>query len=163
MEENSPNNPDCSDSDYRYDTGWIFELESEDHWRLYWMQQKLIRSYLNGKDHVFEVGIGTGFSSNYLRSKGYNVTTLDIDANKKPDIVGNIVDYEFSRCYEHILGFEVFEHIPYDKFLEILPRLRRACTKTFALSVPFGVRIIGKISLKLPKLPEFSPKISEVF
>ena len=81
---------------YRYSTSWIYKLETEQHWRLYWHQQKLMEGKVKPGDSVLEIGVGTGFTANYLRSKGVNVTTLDIDADKKPDIVANIVTYKLS-------------------------------------------------------------------
>ena len=37
------------------------------------------------KQHVLEIGVGSGFTANYLRSRGVQVTTLDIDHEKEPD------------------------------------------------------------------------------
>ena len=76
--------------EYRYSSGWTHGFESETRWRLYWRQQKLMRDLLAPGDRVLEIGIGTQFVANYLRSKGISVTTLDIDADKHPEIVANI-------------------------------------------------------------------------
>ena len=51
-------------------------------------------------DTVLEIGPGSGFTSNYLRSKGIAVTTLDIDPAKHPDIVANVVEYEFPEPHD---------------------------------------------------------------
>ena len=99
--------------EYHYSSHWIHELESETHWRLYWRQQKLMRDLVSAGDRVLEIGVGTGFTANYLRSKGVHVTTLDIDAEKQPDIVANVAQFDFPELYDAILAFEVFEHLPY--------------------------------------------------
>ena len=121
---------------YRYSSSWIHQLEREEHWRLYWQQQKLMQDLVSAGDHVLEIGVGSGFTANYLRSKGVKVTTIDIDADKKPDIVANIVTYDFKQTYDHILAFEVFEHIPYEEVEKLFSRLSKVCRKNLFMSVP---------------------------
>jgi len=123
---------------YEYSTRWIYQLEEEEHWRLYWNQQKIAESKIEAGDRVLEIGLGTGFTANYLRGRGVRVTTLDIDAEKKPDIVGNIVSHTFEQQYDHFLAFEIFEHIPYDKFTQSLRQIRPACGQYFFLSLPIA-------------------------
>jgi SAM-dependent methyltransferase len=135
---------------YKYSSNWIHQLESEDHWRSYWRQADLLNSVLQKGDTILEIGPGTGFISNYLKSRGYQVTTLDIDEAKSPDIVTNIVKYEFPDPYDYILAFEVFEHIPFQKFVDILPRLRNATRKGLVLSVPRNYRIWFHADLIIP-------------
>jgi len=115
-----------SGTTYRYSSSWIYHLESADHWYLYWHQQKLMEGELKAGDRILEIGVGSGFTANYLRSKGYDVTTLDIDEEKKPDIHANIVTYDFPKDYDHVLAFEVFEHIPFNKFQGLVGRIRSA-------------------------------------
>jgi 2-polyprenyl-3-methyl-5-hydroxy-6-metoxy-1,4-benzoquinol methylase len=144
------------DITYKYSTDWIYSLETETHWRLYWRQQKIIQNLILPGDKVLEIGVGTGFTANYLRSKGVNVTTLDIDAEKKPDIVTNIVTYQFPVEYDHIVAFEVFEHIPFDQFKDILPKLAKATRKYLFMSVPRNEKTLIYGCLKLPKLPKWT-------
>ena len=122
--------------EYRYSSGWTHGFESETRWRLYWRQQKLMRDLLAPGDRVLEIGIGTQFVANYLRSKGISVTTLDIDADKHPEIVANIALYEFPTSYDAILAFQVFEHMPYEDFEAVLPRLAAAARRQVFISVP---------------------------
>ena len=84
--------------EYKYSAEWIYDLESEEHWRLYWNQQKLMQNKVSSGDNVLEIGVGSGFTANYLKSKSINVKTLDIDRGKKPDIVANLVEYQFHTC-----------------------------------------------------------------
>jgi len=138
--------------EYRYSSHWIHELESEAHWRLYWRQQKLMRELVSSGDRVLEIGVGTGFTANYLRSKGVHVTTVDIDADKQPDIVANIAQYDFPETHDAILAFEVFEHLPYDDFPPLLAKLAVAARRHVFLSLPRNRRLLASLNVKLPKV-----------
>ena len=138
--------------EYRYSSHWIHELESETHWRLYWRQQKLMRELVAAGDRVLEIGVGTGFTANYLRSKGVHVTTVDIDPDKRPDIVANIAEYDFPEAYDAILAFEVFEHLPYGDFPPLLGKLTAAAKRHVFLSLPRNRRLLASFGVKLPKV-----------
>jgi cyclopropane fatty-acyl-phospholipid synthase-like methyltransferase len=138
---------------YKYSASWINKLETENHWRLYWQQQKLMENIVKSGQDVLEVGVGSGFTANYMRSKGVHVTTLDIDKDKKPDIVGNIVTMDWSNLkFDHILAFEVFEHIPFEEFTKILEKLSQICNHCIFISLPKYVNVRLDIEYKLPKI-----------
>ena len=149
---------------YQYSSDWIHHLETEEHWRLYWQQAKLLQKMITPDDEVLEIGVGSGFLANYLRAQKINVKTLDIDPNKKPDIIANIVAVDWSQLkFDHILAFEVFEHIPFEKFERMLPSILAGCAKSISISVPinehvlfccdFRIPVIGRrrINLTIPK------------
>jgi len=136
--------------EYKYSSEWIYDLESEQHWRLYWYQQKLMQNKANFGDNVLEIGVGSGFTANYLKSKGVNVKTLDIDRDKKPDIVANLVEYQFPERYDHILAFEVFEHIPFIEFKGVIKKISSICKKHVFLSVPRNERLWFQIDIQFP-------------
>jgi len=131
-----------------FDSAWIHKLESEDHWRLYWQQQKLMEGFVKPGDDVLEIGVGTGFTANYLKSRGVHVTTLDIDADKQPDIVASVVDYEWPDRYKAILAFQVFEYIPFEYFKKTLTKLQKQCEYLF-FSVPVNEKALLRLSFKL--------------
>jgi hypothetical protein len=139
---------------YRYSTSWIHGLETEKHWRHYWYQQKIMQGLVVPGDHVLEIGIGTGFTANYLKSKDVKVTTLDIDREKKPDIHANIVSYHFDQVFDHILAFEVFEHIPFEEVEKLVPRLTKSCQKYFFTSVPRNEVTWCRLEFWLPRLKQ---------
>jgi SAM-dependent methyltransferase len=149
------------DITYRYSTSWIRSLESEEHWRLYWRQQKIMEGLVVPNQHVLELGIGTGFTANYLRSKGVRITTVDIDPDKKPDIIANIANYNFEGQFDHVLGYEVFEHIPFERFEELTARFAAGICQGFLfLSVPRNERVWARGTFRLPKLGERSFEIT---
>jgi len=140
------------DNTYRFSSDWVQHLESERHWRLYWRQQKLMDGLIGPGDSVLELGPGSGFTSTYLRSKGIAVTTLDIDPAKGPDIVANVVEFEFADPHDAVIAFEMFEHIPYEQFRNVLAKAAGAARKFVFLSVPRNRRTAARLEVKLPKL-----------
>ena len=62
---------------------------------------------LEPKDSIIELGIGSGFTSNYLRSKKMDVLTVDIDKKKSPDIVSDAISFKPNKNYDHFCAFEV--------------------------------------------------------
>ncbi|HEY5386947.1 MAG TPA: methyltransferase domain-containing protein [Thermoleophilia bacterium] len=134
---------------YRFASEWITKLEGEGRWRLYWQQQKLMEDLVRPGQELLEIGPGNGFTSGYLRDRGFDVTTLDIDADKHPDIAANIVTYDFPRRYDAVLAFEVFEHIPFEKFEEVVGRLAKAAREYVFISLPRNELVPFRLSLKL--------------
>ena len=149
------------DTVYRYSAAWINTLETEDHWRLYWQQQKLIQTEVKPGQQVLEIGPGSGFTTNYLRAKGVYVTTMDIDDRKSPDIVANVVTFDWSQLQvDHILAFEVFEHIPFHEFKILLTKLSAVCRHNCFISLPLAERILLRMDIRLPKLGTKQIKIA---
>ncbi len=144
---------------YRYSSDWIYDFENKTRWNYYWYQQKILHDKINREDRILELGVGSGFISNYLRSKGFNVTTFDIDKDKNPDIIANIVDYNFKTEFDHILAFEIFEHIPYDKFIIVMNKLKNVCKKKLFFSVPLNRKVIFKISMFIPLIKDVNWEI----
>ena len=140
------------DTVYRFSSDWIYRLETEEHWRLYWRQQKIMESRIHVGDSILEIGVGTGFTANYLKSKGFLVTTVDIDEEKKPDIVANVVTFDPDQVFDHILAFEVFEHIPFERLRQLVENLSGKCRKYLFMSVPQYRQILASIECRLPKL-----------
>ncbi|BBO73281.1 hypothetical protein DSCW_06980 [Desulfosarcina widdelii] len=136
--------------EYKYSTEWIQRLETEEHWRLYWNQQKIMQKKIQRNDTVLEIGVGSGFTANYLKSKGYDVKTIDIDSDKNPDIISNIVTYDFKDSYDHILAFEVFEHIPFAEYTQLIKKLSLSCKQHLFLSVPRNEKVWMQFGFTLP-------------
>lgn len=136
-----------TDKKDNYASEWIHKLEIELHWRYYWHQQELISNYIKKDDSILEIGVGSKFTSNYLKSRGYNITTIDIDKDKDPDIVANIVNHKFDKKFDHILAFEIFEHIPFEDFKIALKNISNNCNKNLFISLPRNEKHWFRLSL----------------
>ena len=156
---------------FYYESKWITKLETKEHWNSYWIQQRLIEDFVKENESLLEIGVGSGFCSNYLRSKGFSVTTLDIDKDKNPDIVANICTDKINYTYDAILAFEVFEHIPFPCFSKVLSEISKQNVRKVILSIPeskfsflkLNLKILGKefsfqFSITRKKLPNFLKK-----
>lgn len=141
--------------EYKFSADWTRKLESRKHWDYYWHQQKLMEGLIAPGEHdVLEVGVGSGFAANYMKSKGFSVTTLDIDEDKAPDIVANVVTYDFPRRYAAVLAFEILEHIPFEEFQRLVAKLPRIASRYAFVSLPRNVISLLELSIKVPKLRE---------
>lgn len=145
---------------YQYSADWIKKLEGLHHWKHYWYQQNVISKCNKDGYSILEIGVGSGFTKNYLKSKGFSVTTIDIDKDKEPDIVANIVNYNFKEQYDLIIAFEVFEHIPYDKAINVINKLSRVCRKSLILSVPKNEKTLFRAEGLMPIIGDYNLQIT---
>lgn len=101
----------------------------------YYNQIDLVRA-LDPKE-ILEVGIGSGFLSNYLRSRDYAVTTADYDKTLGPDIVCDIRNIPLEDgSFELVMAFEILEHVPYEEALNGIKEMGRISSRYVVLSVP---------------------------
>lgn len=124
-----------------YSHDWIFKLEGKYHWALYWHQLNCVMniSRISKKDSIIEVGKGSGHTSNYLLQKGYSVTTADIDENKQPDIILDLMQDEIPKA-DAFLAFEIMEHIPYETVEKFIQSLNINRTRYFIFSLPYAFK-----------------------
>ena len=138
---------------YNFSNEWTNELESIKQWQFYWQQQKLMEGNIDPNEKILEIGVGSGFTANYLKSKGYHVETVDIDAAKKPDFIMNIADADPTFFdYDVILAYNVFEHIPFDDFLKVMNDFNRSRVSKLFIGLPMFKKIIIEINFILPYL-----------
>lgn len=116
----------------------------------YWHQINEIFSLRPEK--VLEIGIGNGFVSKYLRERGVNVTTLDIDERLNPDLVGTVLKIPLpDESFDVVSCCELLEHLPYKNLGKALSEIFR-CSKSYAvLSVP-DVGRVYRLCLQIPKI-----------
>ena len=78
------------------DHSYKITYDTKERFCSYWHHMHEV--LLLNPSEVLEVGIGNGFVSRYLRDRGVNVTTLDIDKDLKPDVVGAVLDIPFPKA-----------------------------------------------------------------
>jgi len=129
------------------------KYDSKERFISYWYQiEELIKKVKQGP--VLEIGVGNRFVSDYLKKRGLNVTTLDLDVSLKPDCGGSVLHIPFAEeAFFTVAGFELLEHIPYKDFKNALEEMRRTAKKNVLISLPDTTRFF-KLSLFLPRIGE---------
>jgi ubiquinone/menaquinone biosynthesis C-methylase UbiE len=124
--------------------------DSKERFISYWHQINEILS-LKPKN-VLEIGIGNGFVSKYLKSKGLNIITIDIDERLKPDVVGNGFRIPFiDRTFEIVACYELLEHLQYQNFCPVLKELCRVSKRNIIISLP-DVTTVYRLNIELPRI-----------
>lgn len=141
-------------SDIKYD--------SKKRFCSYWHQINEIFS-LN-PEKVLEIGIGNSFVSKYLKERGINILTLDIDNRLNPDVAGSVLDIPFlSKSFDVVACYELLEHLPFNDLHKALSEIWRVTKRYAILSLPdsnsafpesLTIPRVGKIRvlITLPKL-----------
>ncbi|MEM2294293.1 MAG: class I SAM-dependent methyltransferase [candidate division WOR-3 bacterium] len=79
---------------------------------------------------ILEVGVGNrilySFIKNWLTAENvkFKYTTVDIDPELKPDIVGDIRKIMLKEKVDVILAFQVLEHIPFQDVRSVMKKLK---------------------------------------
>ena len=90
---------------------------------------------------VLEIGPGTGVLTTLLRHYGVSVKTMDISADRDPDIQGSVTDIPAAdNSYDVVCAFEVLQHLPYDRFSPALAEMARCSRRSVVLSLPYAAR-----------------------
>ena len=118
---------------HTYEYGIAYD--SKRRFASYWHQ---IREIITRQPkRVLEVGMGNGFVSRYVREQGIELTTVDIEAALRPDIVADVSNLPFSDAlYNIVTAYEVLEHMPYEKSLLGFQELQRVSSEWVLISLP---------------------------
>ena len=114
-----------------------------------------------------DVGIGNGFVSKYLITRGINVITLDNNPNLNSNTIGSVLSIPFlNRSFDVVSCCQVLEHLPYQYFSKSLKELYRVSRRYVILSLPDHTPVY-RFNIELPKvkaikklIPHPFPKIS---
>jgi predicted SAM-dependent methyltransferase len=124
----------------------------------YWHQIDSIMSL--SPRSVLEIGIGNSLVANYLKQRGLQVFTLDIDLRLGPDCAGSILHSPFSdQAFEAVACFEVLEHLPFQVLPAVLDELHRVSKRYVLVSVPDKTPTL-RFYLQVPKLGQVRMLIS---
>ena len=108
---------------------------------------------------VLEIGSHLGVVTRCMRVCGINVTTLDINPECNPDVVGSVLDIPLAdNSQDIVLCCEVLEHIPYEDFPRALSEILRVCRKGAVISLPHYGRYYS-VTFKLPHIEQLHLKI----
>jgi ubiquinone/menaquinone biosynthesis C-methylase UbiE len=121
-------------------------------WLSYWYQIDAVLGFRPSS--ILEVGIGSGMVRDYLRKCGAAVTTLDIDPDVNPDVVGSVLSMPLGDGeFDCVLAAEILEHLPFEDFPAGLREIRRVSRRSAVVSLPDARRTLCNASLKIPFLP----------
>lgn len=133
--------------------------DSKERWMSYWYQINEVLKTDGRK--VLEIGVGNKIVTNYLKERGLEVTTVDIDPNLNPDHVCSVTEltkHFEPNSFDVVLCAEVLEHLPFKEFGKSLREIRKVTRRWVVLSLPYagpGFRL----SLKLPRITEKNLKL----
>ncbi len=126
------------------------EYDSKGRFISYWHQIQEILSL--EPESVLEVGIGNGLVANYLKRRGINITTLDIDERLNPDHVGSVLDMPFhDNSFEVVACYELLEHLRYEDVPEVLGEIHRVSSRYAVLSLPDCSKVY-RLFIHVPKI-----------
>lgn len=127
------------------------DYDTKGRFSSYWHQVNEIKS--TGAKSILEVGMGNGFTSQYLSQRGLQIDTLDIDPELNPTFVGSVTSIPIdSNSYDCVVCYEVLEHMPFDCFFIALSELCRISKKWVIISLPDAsrsYRILARLPLGL--------------
>lgn len=93
---------------------------------------------------VLEVGVGTGISAFAMRTVGIDVTTLDIQAELAPDLLGDVRAIPAQDgAFDVACCCQVLEHLPFGDFDGAARELRRVSRMRVVLSLPDITRYLS--------------------
>jgi SAM-dependent methyltransferase len=110
----------------------------------YWHQ---LRAVLSVRPRtVLEIGPGSGVFRSYLRAKGIEVKTLDIDRTREVDYVADITKLDETLpaglTFDAVCAFQVLEHLPLSELETCLANIARRANPHVFISLPYrGLRI----------------------
>lgn len=114
-----------------------------------------------GATKILEIGVGKGLVSCYLKKKGLNVVTTDIDIDLEPEVISALPHLPFSEnSFDAVLCAQVLEHLPFEKLDEALAELARVTKDFVVISVPnssWYIKLFIKFYNKMPSVKIFIP------
>lgn len=141
----------------------VSRVPGRSHYALKYFRGGRIFSYAHQIDtvlsfepkRVLEVGAGAGVVAAALRAMGIEVTTVDVQPELEPDIVGSVTELPIDdKAFDVALCCQVLEHLPFDQFVPALRELRRIANQGATISLPDVTRR-GFVAAKLPKIRPF--------
>ncbi|MDR1985248.1 MAG: class I SAM-dependent methyltransferase [Prevotellaceae bacterium] len=125
------------------------EYVDNGRWNSYWHQ--ITETLAFAPKTVLIVGVGDNIVGKMLAEQGVQVYTFDFDKELHPDFAGDVADIDDvlqDNYFDVIVCCQVLEHLPYDRFEDILQQLRLHA-RNVIISLPYsGIKY--KFEIKLP-------------
>lgn len=87
--------------------------------------------------NVLEVGPGPGLFKAVAAIFGFQVETLDMDPELKPDYVASVTAMPFpDSAYDVVCAFQMLEHLPYEVALQAFREMVRVSGRNVVISLP---------------------------
>ena len=144
----------------------FFRYMSKRRWASVWHQMHDVLAFT--PESVLEIGPGAGVFKAALSRFGPSVKTLDLDPELSPDYVASANSMPFvDNAFDVVCAFQMLEHVPYEKSLEIFCEMVRVASKGVVISLPdaatrwpVGIHIprMGMKWLSIPR-PRLRPAV----
>jgi ubiquinone/menaquinone biosynthesis C-methylase UbiE len=145
------------DCDHYFSTSY----DTKERFISYWHQINEITKLK--VSNCLEVGVGNGFVSRYLITRGVNVITLDVNPNLDSNIIGTVLSIPFvHRSFDIVSCCEVLEHLPYHYFPQALKELHRVSRRYVILSLPDHTPVY-RFNVELPRVKPIKKLIPHPF
>ncbi len=129
----------------------VESYDSEFRFQSYWKQIEWVQA-MKPKSILY-VGVGTGFVPEYLKKKGFSVTTADFDEKLKPDHHVSVTEIStIGKSFDLAMVCEVLEHISFEDMQKALVELSKI-SRALVVSVPENRSKVW-LNAKIPMLPE---------
>ncbi|MDR3134126.1 MAG: class I SAM-dependent methyltransferase [Prevotellaceae bacterium] len=118
-------------------------------WTSYWHQ--ITETLALAPKTALIIGVGDNIVGNILAAQGVQVYTFDFDQNLHPDFEGDVANIDAilgGNRFDVILCCQVLEHLPHDKFENILQQLAQHAGNII-ISLPYSA-MKYKFEIKLP-------------
>ena len=125
--------------------------------QLYSLSAQIAQIHKLGAQRILEIGKGNGFVSDFLSKAGHDVTTIDINPNLDPDVVGDIreLNEHFSPGeFDLTVCAEVLEHMPFEYFEGTIEQIALSTRNRAFITIPRCQHILLDFAclIKIPKL-----------
>jgi ubiquinone/menaquinone biosynthesis C-methylase UbiE len=113
----------------------FYSYMAKTRWASVWHQVDEVLSFK--PQSVLEVGPGPGVFKAVLGRFGPDVKTLDLDPDLSPDYMASADSMPFDdKAFDVVCAFQMLEHVPYEKSLEIFREMVRVARKGVVISLP---------------------------
>lgn len=113
---------------------------NKQRWASMWHQLDEILKFEPKK--VLEIGPGPGVFKVICSQFGIKVETLDIDPELNPDHIALANEMPFfDNMFDVVCAFQMLEHVPYEKSLQVFSEMARVARKGIVISLPDARRV----------------------